>query len=119
MFRQKITRERVLDGLKFITENQQMSWGDLVQGLRGIGCDFTFEAVESQFPKKKKLADGLRRGSVATGAYAIANVVESSFGWAYCLERLLSVDDDYSIYSLIRTMSGDKTYTKEVALTNN
>lgn len=114
----EMTMELVVKGLKYIAEHQTAGWHEIAKGLHELGCDYTFEDYEAQFPKEKeeKLFEGIRKGTLSAGASIIANVqdsVDAKFAWGYCKEYMLSVDDDHSIYSFIRLVTGDKTYTKK------
>ncbi len=41
--RKKINKNSVINGLKFVAENQHLSNKELRDGLARIGCDFTLE----------------------------------------------------------------------------
>ena len=107
-----ITMPVVIEGLKFIAENQTLSQEELAQGLIDIGCNFTFEEIEQQLPKEVGFAS-VARGSITMGATIIANVRDSYFGHSYCYERFIAADRECSIYQFIRHITGDENYTKE------
>ncbi len=110
----KITQQLVVDGLKFITENQNIPQHELVKGLLELGCNFTLEDIRNQFSSTSiSLFEGIRQGDLASGASIIANVRQSSFSRSFVDDRFLSVDNDVSIYNYIRIVTGDMTYTKE------
>lgn len=112
------TPELVIGGLKFIAEHQSFEQGELVDGLLDIGCNFTLEDIKKSFTKEEvegRLYDGVKEGSICTGASIIVNARDSEFGRSFCSERLLSVDDNESIYHFIRLTTGDPTYTKDIA----
>jgi hypothetical protein len=114
----EITMEQVIKGLKYLAEHQTAECHEIAKGLHELGCDYTFEDYEAQFSKEKeeKLFEGIRNGKLAAGASIIANVqdsVDMDFAWRYCKEKMLSVDDDHSIYSFIRLATGDESYTKK------
>lgn len=112
--KKSITLEEVISGLKFIAEHQSMSQEELIDGLLKLGCNFSLEDIKRQFPEEIELSEGMKQGNLCCGASVIANIRDSEFGRAYCDDRLLSVDDDNSIYHFIRVTTGDKTYTKEM-----
>ena len=91
-----------------------MSQEELIDGLLKLGCNFSLEDIKRQFPEEIGLSEGMKQGNLCCGASVIANISDSEFGRAYCDDRLLSVDDDNSIYHFIRVTTGDKTYTKEM-----
>ncbi len=107
-----ITLEKVIEGLKFIAENQSISHNELVAGLLKLGCNFTLEDIKQQFPSNIMLFAGMEKGDVGCGASVIVNTRDSEFGRAFCHDRFLSVDDSSSIYHFIRITTGDESYTK-------
>ena len=109
-----ITLEVVISGLKFIAEHQSMNQEELINGLLELGCNFSLEDIEQQFPEEIKLFEGMKQGNLSCGASVIANVRDSEFGRSFCDDRFLSVDDDTSIYHFVRVTTGDETYTKEM-----
>ena len=114
-----ITFEEVISGLKFIAENQSMSQDELIDGLLELGCNFSLEDINQQFPKEIGLFEGIKQGDLSCGASVIANVRDSEYGRSFCHDRLLSLDDDTSIYHFIRITTGDESYTKEMVDTLN
>lgn len=108
-----ITMSTVIEGLKFIAENQTLSQEELVKGLLDLGCNFTLEDIKKQFPAPSRLFEGMRKCDLASGASVIANVRDTEYGRAYCDDRFLSLDDETSIYHFIRIVTGDENYTKE------
>jgi len=108
-----ISTSNVVDGLKFIAENQGIDQTSLVQGLIDLGCNFTLDEVKEQFPNSGLLFDGMKKGELSSGATVIANVRDSEFGRSYSEDRFLSVDDDTSIYHFVRIVTEDPSYTKE------
>ena len=73
-----------------------------------LGCDFTLEDVNRQFPE----FPGMTKGNIACGASVFCNVRDSEFGRAFVDDRFLRIDDGTSIYHFIRLVTGDDTYTK-------
>lgn len=69
-----ITKEAVVNGLKFIAEHPSISHDELVNGLLQLGCNFTFEDIKEQYPQPGNLAEGMKEGHLASGASVIANV---------------------------------------------
>lgn len=108
-----ITMPTVIEGLKFIAENQTLSQEELIKGLLDLGCNFTLEDIKKQFPNSGLLLEGMKKGEVACGASVIANVRDTEYGRAYCDDRFLSLDDEASIYHFVRIVTGDPNYTKD------
>lgn len=109
-----ITKELVIEGLKFIAEHQKLSYIDMKRELYSLGCDFTLEDVEEQFMNEYNsypFSVGLHRGYTVTGAIIIANVTDSSNGLSVVKEKFLSTNDENSIYHFIRVATSDPTYT--------
>ncbi len=107
-----ITMGAVIAGLKFIAENPSISQEDLISGLLELGCNFTLEDINRQFPEPGLLFPGMAKGNIACGASVICNVRDSEYGRAFADDRFLSIDDGTSIYHFIRFVTGDDTYTK-------
>lgn len=108
-----ITMPTVIEGLKFIAENQTLSQEELIKGLLDLGCNFTLEDIKKQFPGSGLLFEGMKKGEVACGAAVIANARDSEYGRAFCDDRFLSLDDETSIYHFVRIVTGDPSYTKD------
>lgn len=108
-----ISMPMVINGLKFIAENQDIDQMTLVQGLIDLGCNFTLDEIKEQFPGNGLLFDGMKKCEISCGASVIANVRDSEYGRAFSKDRFLSKDDDTSIYYFIRNVTGDLNYTKE------
>ena len=108
-----ITMPTVIEGLKFIAENQTLSQEELIKGLLDLGCNFTLEDIKKQFPGSGLLFEGMKKGEVACGASVIANARDSEYGRAFCDDRFLSLDDETSIYHFVRIVTGDPSYTKD------
>ena len=70
-------------GLKFIVENPSISQDDLISGLLELGCNFTLEDVNRQFPEPGLLFPGMTKGNIAGGVSVICNVRDSEFGRAF------------------------------------
>lgn len=100
-----ITLENVVAGLKFIAENPSMPQEELVDGLLSLGCNFTLEDIDRQFPKKKKISKGMKKGDLACGASVIVRMRDSEGDRLIYSDRFLSVDDSTSIYNFIRVAS--------------
>ena len=107
-----ITMGAVIAGLKFIAENPSISQEDLISGLLELGCNFTLDDINRQFPEPGLLFPGMAKGNIACGASVICNVRDSEYGRAFADDRFLSIDDGTSIYHFIRLVTGDDTYTK-------
>ncbi|MBQ6323225.1 MAG: hypothetical protein IJI22_00135 [Bacilli bacterium] len=108
-----ITKEAVINGLKYIAENQNTTQDELIDGLLQLGCNFTLDDINDQFPESINLIDGMKTGALSCGATVIANMRDSDLGRDYGTIRFLNNDNDTSIYHFIRILTGDETYTKE------
>ena len=112
----EVTQEKVIEGLKFIAEHQDMEQEELLNALLDLGCDFSLDDVKRAIgdnDENKNLFDGMSNGNMIAGATVICNVRDSEFGRSYCDDRFLSHDSDISIYHFIRVATGDENYTKE------
>ena len=109
----KITKEKIVAGIKFITENIDLSHMELVEGLLALGCGFSLADIKEQFPEPESLGEGILKGSLGAGASIIANVRDSEFGRRKARNWYIDYEDQYSIYKYIRLLTGDETYTKE------
>lgn len=107
-----ITKDAVINGLKFIAEHPDMEQNQLIDELIAIWCNFTLEDIEKQFPDWN-LFSGMKQGDIAGWAFVIYNVMTSRYWRHYCKDRFLSNDNEISVYAFIRKISGDETYTKE------
>lgn len=108
-----ITQVEVINGLKFIAENQQLTQDELIDGLLDMGCNFTLDDINKQFRSTTLLFDGMVNGDISCGATVIANMRDSEYGRDFAIDRFLSVDRDESIYHYIRVTTGDQSYTLE------
>lgn len=112
----EVTQEKVIAGLKFIAEHQDMEQEDLLNALLDLGCDFSLDDVRRALENsdnKDNLFGGMAKGSMIAGATVICNVRDSEMGRAYVDDRFLDYDSDISIYHFIRVATGDQNYTKE------
>lgn len=108
-----ITILDVIEGLRFIAENQDLDQEALFEGLIAMGCDFSLEDIKKQYPNTANLYEGMKKGLVAAGATVIVNSRDSEFGREYNSDWFLSSDNESSIYNYIRITTGDSNYTKE------
>ena len=107
-----ITMELVIKGLKFIAEHPDMEHEKLVDGLLALGCNFNISDIDAQFPDKEPVYEGVRKCTLRSGALLIANA-KNVQGRKYINGFFLNHDDDGSIYSYIRSVTGDETYTRD------
>ena len=107
-----ITMEKVIAGLKFIAEHYDLEQEDLEEGLLELGCGFSFDDIKRQLDCSGSLNEGMRRGVLSGGATIIANFRKGDFSRDFAYEFFVDEDDDVSIYHFIRTVTGDKSYTK-------
>ena len=112
----ELKKETIINGLKLICENRDLSQDELFELLLEVGCDFTLEDVQREIDKHPEqsnlLFDGIKNGCLSAGGSIICNVRDSEFGRDYCEDRFLSIDNEISVYGLIRKLSGDLSYTK-------
>lgn len=109
----KITKENVVAGLKFIAEHQDMEQNQLIHELIKLGCNFTMDDINKQFPKKVELFLGMRDGNLWCGASVIVNVMTWEYWRWLAKSYFLSGDHDVSVYAFIRKVTGDQSYTKK------
>ena len=107
---QKITREKVINGLKFIIDNQNLEYEQVRKGLLDLGCDFTFEDQKREFPNEEEgsLFEGVKEGKLVVGANIIINVVANEFGFEFVKERFLNEKSEYSLYNLVNKLMENK-----------
>lgn len=108
-----ISQEIVVNGLKFIAEHRSMSQEELVDGLLALGCGFTQEEIAIFTNNERSLAEGIASGDMASALSIIVNVMTSIEARDFVENMLLMADRDFSIYALIRNMTGNPSYTKE------
>ena len=109
----EITMEPVIAGLRFIAENRDLSTEDLIAGLKGLGCDWTFDDWYAQFDSEVLISDGMQRGDLGSGACIIVNIIDGGSSMrSYCDGLFLSVDGDMSVYQFVRLVTGDNSFTK-------
>ena len=111
----KITKEAVIAGLKFIAENKDLNQEELIQGLFELGCNFTIEEINTQFPNiaTTSIVEGIKNADLATGACAIVSACSCELGRIEFEHMWMEVDNELSIYNFIRVATGDDLYTKE------
>ena len=112
----EVTKEKVIEGLKFIAEHQDMEQEELLNSLLDLGCDFSIEDIDREKKRAGEIDDiflGLSLGTTAAGAYVLVNARDSEGGRSYVKEKFLSTDSDSTIYGYIRTVTGDNNYTKD------
>lgn len=108
-----VSVSNVIDGLKFIAENQSMSHVDLVVGLLGLGCNFSFDDIKKHGSLDDiSLFEGMKQGNICVGAAVVANVRDNELYRDYVFDRFLELDDESSIYHFVRLVTGDSDYTK-------
>ena len=106
--------ELVIAALKFIAENQSLSYRQLLNGLINMGCKFTLEDCKSWYPDAPKtLGEGIKQGHIATGIGIICNFMMSEYGREIATDMVLGVDDGASLYAFVRNATKDPSYTKE------
>ena len=104
----EIEEETVVEGLKFILENPQLSQEKLILGLLMLDCNFTYEDYNRQFNIVDEAPDiyqGLSEGSLAAAADVIINVRDSEYGRAVFREKFESLTKRY-----IRKVTNDDSY---------
>ncbi len=111
--KQTANYQNVINGIKYIIENQNLTQEELFNGLVNLGCTFTIEDINEQFKHPLPLFDGIKTGDLCCGASTIVNTRDSEIGRAYVTENFLEKDDECSLYNYIRITTGDMNYTKE------
>ena len=110
---EKITKELVIAGIKYLIENRSLSQDEYVNGLNSIGCDFTITDVMRQFNYNIDLTRGICIGDIGCGAIILVNSKNSEYSRDIIYDRFLENDDSYSLYHYIRTLTKNFDYTKE------
>lgn len=111
-----ISMPTVIDGLKFIAENQDMDQMSLVQGLLDLGCNFTLDDINNlQFQGKipRSVDEALREGNIIEAARIIAEARDHEEEREVISHYFFGDDNDSSIYHFIRKVTGDPNYAKE------
>lgn len=103
-----ITMPLVIEGLKFIYQNQTLSQEELTKCLLELGCTFTFEEINEQFPNKVDIYDGLCTGDLRTGAVVVANARDSEYGRSMVINEYMNL-----IPAFIRVVNESSNYTDE------
>ena len=109
----KITKEMIVNGLKFIAENPYICQEELVKGLLELGCNFTKKELKEQLHTDALINDGVKSGDLYWGAYIIMSMRDGAYGRKYVTRKFIRKDKPISIYNLIRFLTGDESYTFE------
>lgn len=104
---EKVTKKKVVTGLKFIAEHPDMDQDQLIAGLIDLWCIFTFEDIKKQIPNEQS------ESYLAIGANIFPKYIYTRTWRSHTDNNWLSEDSDESIYGIIRKLTGDKTYTKK------
>ncbi len=108
-----ITKEKVIEGIKYIINNRYANQQELTNGLIEIGCTFTVNDVINQLTGGDNLLEGINKGSLSCGALVIINMRDGEAGRIFCDDVLLSYDSPHSLYHYIRILTNDENYTKD------
>ena len=114
-----ITKDKIVNGLEFITENQGLDQEDLVKGLLKLDCNFTMEECSKQLKTNHDMYEGIKAGDLYWGAYLIISARDDEYKRELIREKFLEDDKQASIYNLIRLLTGDENYTKDNILKRN
>ena len=114
----KITMPVVVEALKFIVQNQDMSQEELNTLLTELGVDFNFDDLTRQFPGSVPQFKGMASGHLAAGASVVLNVMAGGVSRDYTNMAFLSKDNETSVYNFIRVVTGDENYTMENLFNN-
>lgn len=108
--------EKIIEALRFIAENRQLSNDELADGLAVIDCDWTWDEWKQNFGGGPEIGlfEGVRLGLPSCGASVVINMgSRNDFNRFIGDEKFLSVDDETSVYYFIRLVTGDSSFTKE------
>ena len=112
----------LIRGLKFLAEHSDLSYKEMVEGLKSIGWVYNVQDVNSKISKPKDISDmmdGVIKGDYYTGANILGNVITNPQNYNFVKETLLMVDNPPSIYSFIRIVTKEDGYTMENVLNNS
>jgi len=109
----KITKAKVINGLKFIAENQDLNYQELIKGLKELNCIITIDDIKKEYPDAP-IYLGLSKGYLGSGAAIIANVLLSEENRNICNDAFLKEDNNVSIYNFIRIATNDENYHKNI-----
>ena len=110
-----ITKEKVVQAMKFICEHPNLEYFDAIKGLMELGIYFDLSDVHRVFSNAegKQWHEALTTSYYPTGAYLVANLFEEVRNHLYTREEFFSVDKEVSAWEYIRNATQDKNYTKE------
>ncbi len=108
-----ITRDMVINGLKFIVENRSIEHIELVDGLLKLNCNFSMDDIDKQFKNMESIDKITMEDGIGICARLIAAVRDSELSRRYIDGRFLHEDNKGSMYNIIRILTGDDGYTKE------
>ena len=101
-----ITRDLIVNSLKYIAQNPFSSQEDLVQGLLDLGCNFYGTDILKTFGDNPNYF-------LFNAANIIIDIRDSELARAVYAKRFLTEDTYNSIFQLIRFITHDESYTKE------
>lgn len=115
-----ITIDTVVNGLKFLAENQELEYYEMAKNLINLGCAFDKSDIEKVINNNTppSLRAGIKCADFATGVLLLAGVLEDEHSYNNVKKCYLKKDNQYSIYHYIRTTTKDKSYTLDNILQN-
>lgn len=110
---EKITYDKIIKALKYITEHQSLSYDELVKGLEEMDWNYTMEDINEQYPPTQNLFEDFYNGDLAAIARIISLSKSNEDNRMYSQKLFLDNDGPKSMYNVIRLLTGDETYTIE------
>ena len=110
--------ELVIRAIKFLLENRDMEFEDMVNGLKSIGWYYWNPMEINRFnlpqPTSNNIFDALKEGNIYTAAQVLLNVMRGRLDYAYVKEIMLSDETNVeSLVEFVRKASGDEAYSIE------
>ena len=119
----EVLKEKIIEGIKFLCESPHKLHQSIVEGLEEKECIFEiedFDYIKELYGEEDSdsLFEGITKGYLSSCVSVLANVRIGEYGWSFCREKLLSVDDRQSLYHAVRVLTDDRTYVKRRVLSN-
>ena len=109
-----LDKDTIVAGFKFIIENHTLDHISFVQVLLALGCNWTREDIDKEFPGDLlQTAKGMEIGDLKTGAVFIRNVLDNELFRFYLTSYYLESDGLYSLYNFVRVTTNDPSYNAE------
>jgi len=109
-----ITKDLVVNGLKYICEHQKESQFEIVKGLLEMGCNFSYKDIDIALIHKsemeRKANNPMELTWICQGANKIISVMSTVSIYDYILKFELETDGKNSMYDLVRKLTGEDYY---------